>query len=68
MATIADLAVLVRSKNAGPFWLTIDIMFDDEGKYRRVRDSAMITPVRMPGVPYGNKWSRTTCHCVAPHA
>jgi hypothetical protein len=43
MATIADLAVLVRSKNAGPFWLTIDIMFDDEAKYRRVRDSAMIT-------------------------
>ena len=43
MATIADLAVLVRSKNAGPFWLTIDIMFDDEGKYRRVRDSQVIT-------------------------
>ena len=43
MATIADLAVLVRSKNAGPFWLTIDIMFDDEGKYRRVRDSEAIT-------------------------
>ena len=43
MATIADLAVLVRSKNAGPFWLTIDIMFDDEGKYRRVRDSEIIT-------------------------
>ena len=43
MATIGDLAVLVRSKNAGPFWLTIDIMFDDEAKYRRVRDSAMIT-------------------------
>jgi hypothetical protein len=38
-ATIADLAVLVRSKNAGPFWLTIDIMFDDAEKYRRVRDS-----------------------------
>jgi hypothetical protein len=43
MATIADLAVLVRSKNAGPFWLTIDIMFDDEGKYRRVRDSELTT-------------------------
>ena len=43
MATIADLAVLVRSKNAGPFWLTIDIMFDDDAKYRRVRDSEMIT-------------------------
>ena len=40
--TIGDLAVLVRSKNAGPFWLTIDIMFDDEGKYRQVRDSAIL--------------------------
>ena len=42
MATIADLAVLVRSKNAGPFWLTIDIMFDKEEAYRRVRDSEVI--------------------------
>lgn len=41
-ATIADLAVLVRSKNAGPFWLTIDIMFDDAEKYRRVRDSDVV--------------------------
>lgn len=41
-ATIADLAVLVRSKNAGPFWLTIDIMFDDPEKYRRVRDSDIV--------------------------
>ena len=40
--TIADLAVLVRSKNAGPFWLTIDVMFDDPEKYRRVRDSDII--------------------------
>ena len=42
MATIADLAVLVRSKNAGPFWLTIDIMFDNETAYRRVRDSDIV--------------------------
>ena len=41
-ATIGDLAVLVRSKNAGPFWLTIDIMFDDADNYRRVRDSEAI--------------------------
>jgi hypothetical protein len=42
MATIADLAVLVRSKNAGPFWLTIDVMFDNPEAYHRVRDSAAI--------------------------
>ena len=41
-ATIADLAVLVRSKNAGPFWLTIDIMFDSADNYRRVRDSELV--------------------------
>ncbi|MFM0505194.1 DUF4387 domain-containing protein [Paraburkholderia caffeinilytica] len=40
--TIGDLAVLVRSKNAGPFWLTFDIMFNDESVYRRVRDSHVI--------------------------
>ncbi len=40
--TIADLAVLVRSKNAGPFWLTIDIMFDSEQSYRRVRDGDVV--------------------------
>jgi uncharacterized protein DUF4387 len=43
MTTIADLAVLVRSKNAGPFWLTIDVMFDDAANYRRVRDSEAIS-------------------------
>ena len=41
-STIADLAVLVRSKNAGPFWLTIDVMFDNPDAYRRVRDSEVI--------------------------
>jgi Domain of unknown function (DUF4387) len=43
MTTIADLAVLVRSKNAGPFWLTIDVMFDDPAAYRRVRDTEAIS-------------------------
>ncbi|MGQ0751527.1 MAG: DUF4387 family protein, partial [Betaproteobacteria bacterium] len=29
MTTLAELARLIRSKNAGPFELTFDIMFDD---------------------------------------
>jgi hypothetical protein len=41
-ATVGDLAVLVRSKNAGPFWLTFDVMFEDEPTYRRVRDAGVI--------------------------
>jgi hypothetical protein len=38
-----QLAKLVRSKNAGPFTLTIDVMFDDEDAYRRVRDSGALS-------------------------
>jgi hypothetical protein len=42
MARLHELASLVRSKNAGPFQLTIDVIFDDEERYRRVRDSRRI--------------------------
>ena len=42
MATLGRLAKLVRSKNAGPFWLTIDIMFDDSETYRRVRGAEIV--------------------------
>jgi hypothetical protein len=39
MAKLGDLARLIRSKNAGPFELTFDIMFDDKESFRRVKDS-----------------------------
>ena len=41
---LSDLAANIRSKNAGPFTLTFDILFDDDGKYRRVRDSGVLSP------------------------
>jgi hypothetical protein len=43
MTKLSALARLIRSKNAGPFELTFDIMFDDERSYRRVRDSGALT-------------------------
>jgi len=39
MATLGELARLIRSKNAGPFELTFDIMFANRAVYERVRDS-----------------------------
>lgn len=30
---LGDLAAKVRSKNAGPFWLTVDVFFDDPDAY-----------------------------------
>ena len=42
--TLAEAAKLIRSKNAGPFWLTFDVMFDDEDTYSRVRDQRVLAP------------------------
>jgi hypothetical protein len=42
--TIADAAALVRSKNAGPFWLTIDVMFKEAASYGRACRSAQMAP------------------------
>ena len=39
---LADLASLIRSKNAGPFFLTFDIMFADEGRYQLVKASGCL--------------------------
>ena len=52
MASLGEIAKLIRSKNGGPFVLTFDIMFDDEDDYGHVRDSHVITPQLMAGL-YG---------------
>lgn len=39
MTTVADIATKVRSKNAGPFWLTIDIFCGDPEAYKRLTES-----------------------------
>ena len=35
-ARVGDIARKVRSKNAGPFWLTIDIFCDDKKAFERL--------------------------------
>ena len=41
--TLGEIAKLVRSKNAGPFWLTLDVMFDEPATYEAVRDQHVVT-------------------------
>jgi hypothetical protein len=43
MAILGDLARLIRAKNAGPFMLTFDVMFDSEEAYRRVLKAQVLT-------------------------
>lgn len=37
-----QLTSLIRSKNAGPFALTFDVMFPDEDSYQRVKRSGVL--------------------------
>jgi hypothetical protein len=41
--TIGDVASLVRSKNAGPFWQTLDIFCDTDDDYQAVTAPNVIT-------------------------
>jgi len=43
MTMLGELAQLIRSKNAGPFELTFDIMFDDAATYQRVKRSGAVS-------------------------
>jgi len=43
LAKITELAKVIRSKNAGPFEITFDIMFADAGIYDKVKNSGVIT-------------------------
>lgn len=43
MPRLGDLASVIRSKNAGPFQVTIDIMFATAEDYRRVLNSTVFT-------------------------
>ena len=36
MSTVGEVAEKVRSKNAGPFWLTVDIFCGNPEAYRRL--------------------------------
>lgn len=39
---LTDLAGVIRSKNSGPFELTLDIIFNDREGFERVRQSGCI--------------------------
>lgn len=43
MRTLYELAKVLRSKNSGPFELTLDILFDSIENYQLVKDSGKIS-------------------------
>jgi hypothetical protein len=47
MPRLADLASEISSKNAGNFFLTFDVVFDDSASYERVKRAGVLTPARI---------------------
>jgi len=43
MTPLVELAKVLRSKNSGPFELTLDVLFDSEENYLRVKHSGIMT-------------------------
>jgi hypothetical protein len=50
MDKLVDLAKMLRSKNSGPFLITLDILFDKDENYRRVAESGVINPETICGI------------------
>jgi hypothetical protein len=41
---LRDVAKVIRSKNSGPYELTLDVLFPTEAVYRRVKEARIFTP------------------------
>jgi hypothetical protein len=48
--TLKELAGVIRSKNAGPFELTLDVFFKDEESFNMVREAGVISKERIAGL------------------
>lgn len=47
--TLGEIAHEIRSKNAGPFWITFDIVFKTPEDYERVFRSGVLAPAVIAG-------------------
>lgn len=47
MARLEEIAKVIRSKNAGPFCVTLDVLFGDRETYRRAVKANAITREKM---------------------
>lgn len=43
MAKLFEMAKVLRSKNSGPFEITLDVLFDTQEKYLKVKNSGIVS-------------------------
>src|SRR5258708_32183793 len=49
---LVEIARTIRSKNAGPFWMTLDVFFDSDADFAHVQRSGVLTAEKV-GELYG---------------
>lgn len=45
--TLGEIAKVIRSKNAGPFEITLDVMFDNVAVYQKIKESGILIPAKI---------------------
>jgi hypothetical protein len=63
MATIKEFSQYVRSKNAGPFWVTIEIFCADDDSYQKIKSSPNVSKEKVAKL-YGVAANQMKCFYV----
>jgi hypothetical protein len=50
--SLGEIALVIRSKNAGPFWITLDVFFGSDADFALVHDAGVLTAEKI-GDLYG---------------
>jgi hypothetical protein len=64
MPKLSDVCRYVRSKNAGPFWITVDLFFRDSESFERYASVKELQPESL-GVIFGVRPDQVGCYPVA---
>lgn len=50
MPKLSDVCHDIRSKNAGPFWITVDLFFHDRAEFNRYAAASQLQPQALAAV------------------
>lgn len=50
MPKLSEVCPRIRSKVAGPFWVTVDLFFDDKERFERYHDHPNLQPAKLAEV------------------
>ena len=63
MPRLSDVCLDIRSKNAGPFWITVDLFFRDREAFDRYAAIGALQPQALAAV-FGVQPEQVGCHFV----